>query len=67
MQIKGNTVSSVDPRNGSVEELAAWPRSSIASLQYLLQRERRARNTFAMLAFVGWVVALALLGQGGAV
>lgn len=33
----------------------------------LLQYERRARNTFAVLALCGWVLALALLGHGGVV
>lgn len=33
----------------------------------LLLAERRARNTFALLALAGWIVALALLGHGGVV
>lgn len=36
-------------------------------LDTALRAERRARNTFALLALTGWVVALALLGHGGAV
>lgn len=37
-----------------------------AYLTVQLRNERRARNTFAILALCGWVLALALLGHGGA-
>lgn len=40
---------------------------TLEAVERTLAAERRARNTFAMLALVGWVVALALLGHGGAV
>lgn len=46
---------------------AAFREQELRAAREQLKRERRARNTYALLALVGWVVVLALLGHGGAV